>query len=281
QIEFSEKWRGLLGVRFDRYRQDMNATRLNNGRFRDTSSQQTQRAATPRIGVLYQATPEVGLFANASKSFKPNGGTDMAGKAFDPEEGRGYEAGVKLDLLDGRLGMTLAAFHLKKKNVLTADPSNPGYQQTAGEARSQGFDLQFSGQLTEQLRLIGAYAYIDAEVTKDENIARGSRLLNVPKHSGSLMGVYEFREGWLHGADAGAAVNYVGERAGDSSDSGFELPAYTTVDLLAHYPLASNATLGVNVNNLFDRRYYERSYNNVWVAPGEPRNLTMSLTLNY
>ncbi|MEZ1376884.1 TonB-dependent receptor, partial [Enterobacter hormaechei] len=84
--------------------------------------------------------------------------------------------------------MTLAAFHLKKKNVLTADPSNPGYQQTAGEARSQGFDLQFSGQLTEQLRLIGAYAYIDAEVTKDENIARGSRLLNVPKHSGSLMG---------------------------------------------------------------------------------------------
>ncbi|MCR3786186.1 pseudopaline transport outer membrane protein CntO, partial [Pseudomonas aeruginosa] len=116
QIEFSEKWRGLLGVRFDRYRQDMNATRLNNGRFRDTSSQQTQRAATPRIGVLYQATPEVGLFANASKSFKPNGGTDMAGKAFDPEEGRGYEAGVKLDLLDGRLGMTLAAFHLKKKN---------------------------------------------------------------------------------------------------------------------------------------------------------------------
>ncbi len=171
---------------------------------------------------------------------------------------------MKLDLLDGRLGMTLAAFHLKKKNVLTADLSNPGYQQTAGEARSQGFDLQFSGQLTEQLRLIGAYAYIDAEVTKDENIARGSRLLNVPKHSGSLMGVYEFREGWLHGADAGAAVNYVGERAGDSSDSGFELPAYTTVDLLAHYPLASNATLGVNVNNLFDRRYYERSYNNVW-----------------
>ena len=155
--------------------------------------------------------------------------------------------------------------------MLTADPSNPGYQQTAGEARSQGFDLQFSGQLTEQLRLIGAYAYIDAEVTKDENIARGSRLLNVPKHSGSLMGVYEFREGWLHDADAGAAVNYVGERAGDSSDSGFELPAYTTVDLLAHYPLASNATLGVNVNNLFDRRYYERSYNNV-CRPGEPRN---------
>ncbi|MGA4814948.1 hypothetical protein ACPA9J_04360 [Pseudomonas aeruginosa] len=59
----------------------------------------------------------------------------------------------------------------------------------------------------------------------------------------------------------------VGERAGDSSDSGFELPAHTTVDLLAHHPLASNATLGVNVNNLFDRRYYERSYNNVWVAP--------------
>ncbi|MFO5736588.1 TonB-dependent receptor domain-containing protein, partial [Klebsiella pneumoniae] len=70
-------------------------------------------------------------------------------------------------------------------------------KQPRGEARSQGFDLQFSGQLTEQLRLIGAYAYIDAEVTKDENIARGSRLLNVPMHSGSLLCHSGFRDSRL------------------------------------------------------------------------------------
>ncbi|WP_419199035.1 hypothetical protein, partial [Pseudomonas syringae] len=27
-------------------------------------------------------------------------------------------------------------------------------------------------------------------------------------------------------------------------------------------------------------KYYERSYSNYWVAPGEPRNVTVSLTLS-
>ncbi|MGE8459302.1 MAG: hypothetical protein ACN6OY_22290, partial [Pseudomonas alloputida] len=35
-----------------------------------------------------------------------------------------------------------------------------------------------------------------------------------------------------------------------------------------------------NLNNLFDRKYYERSYNSAWVLPGEPRNFSVSLTLS-
>ena len=35
----------------------------------------------------------------------------------------------------------------------------------------------------------------------------------------------------------------------------------------------------MNLNNVFDRKYYERSYNSVWVLPGEPRNLNFNLSL--
>ena len=38
--------------------------------------------------------------------------------------------------------------------------------------------------------------------------------------------------------------------------------------------------MGLNLNNLFDRKYYERSYNSAWVLPGEPRNVSVSLTLS-
>lgn len=276
QMRFSEKLFGVIGARYDHYEH-----RLDN-EVAGTRAEQTHEKVTPRIGALYQLTPEVGVFANASQSFKPNTGAPRpgTGTSFDPEEGVGYEAGFKFDLLDSRLGLTIAAFHLTKENVLTADPTDATYQIAAGEVRSRGIDLQLTGQLTDELRVIGAYAYVDAEVTEDNTLARGSRLLNVPEHSGSVLGVYEFLDGTLRGLELGGGVNYVGDRSGNVADSGFELPAYTTVDLLARYKATQDLTLGVNLNNAFDRTYYERSYSNVWVMPGEPRNLSLSLSLN-
>ena len=276
QMRLSEKLFGVIGARYDHYEH-----RLDN-EVTGTRTEQTHEKITPRIGALYQLTPEVGVFANASQSFKPNTGAPRpgTGTSFDPEEGVGYEAGFKFDLLDSRLGMTVAAFHLTKENVLTADPADSTYQIAAGEVRSRGIDLQLTGQLTDEVRVIGAYAYVDAEVTKDNTLASGSRLLNVPEHSGSLLGVYEFLDGGLKGLELGGGVNYVGDRSGNVADSGFELPGYTTVDLLARYKATQDVTLGVNLNNAFDRTYYERSYSNVWVMPGAPRNLSLSLSLN-
>ncbi|TLX62093.1 TonB-dependent siderophore receptor [Stutzerimonas nosocomialis] len=275
QMRLTDKLFGIVGLRYDHYEQRMD-NEAASPRTRDT---QTHEKVTPRIGALYQLTPEVGVFANASRSFKPNGGVGANETTFDPEEGVGYEAGVKLDLLDSRLGMTIAAFHLTKENVLTADPADSTYQIAAGEVRSKGIDLQLSGQLTDQLRVIGAYAYVDAEVTRDNTLASGSRLLNVPRNSGSLMTVYEFFDHRLQGLEVGGAVNYVGDRLGEAGTD-FELPSYTTVDLLARYRATPSVTLGVNLNNAFDRTYYERSYSHLWVMPGEPRNLSFSVSLS-
>jgi len=274
QIAFSERLRGLIGVRIERFEQTID-NRVNGAR-----SQQNHDAITQRVGLLYQLTPAVALFANTSTSFKPNNGLDRNDRAFDPEQGIGYEAGLKLDLLDDRLSATLAAFHLTKENVLTADPVDASFQAAAGEARSQGFDLQVSGQLSDALRLIGAFAFINAEVTDgDQALPPGSRLLGVAQQSGSLLGVYEFQDGWLHGSDIGAAFNYVGDRSGQAG-SDFSLPAYHTVDLLAHYAFSPRIKVGANLNNLLDEKYYERSYSNLWVMPGEPRNLSVNLTVD-
>lgn len=272
QITFTERLRGLVGVRLEH----LERRALNRGT--GVSQEQENDVATPRAGLLYQLTPEIGLFANASTSFKPNG-IGGQGQLFDPEEGLGYETGLKLDLFDSRLGATLALFQIDKQNVLTADPSTPGESIAAGEARSQGLDLQFSGQLSDAIRMIGAYAYIDAKVTQDNSLPEGSRLLGIPRHSGSLMGVYEFQNGRLKGADIGASANYVGDRSGQAG-SAFELPAYATLDLLAHYQASEQLRVGLNLNNLFDRKYYERAFNSTWVLPGEPRNFSLSLTLD-
>ncbi|QGT81701.1 TonB-dependent siderophore receptor [Pseudomonas coronafaciens] len=272
QIVFTDKLRGMIGARYEHFDQQVDDF------ITKTNPDQRHDAFTQRAGLLYQLTPQVGVFANASTSFKPNNGLDAASKTFDPEEGVGYEAGIKSELFDNRLSTTLAAFHIEKENVLALDPGTDT-NRAVGKARSQGFDLQFTGQVSEAMRVIGAFAYIDAEVTKgDRAIPTGSRILGVAKHSGSLLSVYEFQEGLLRGSDIGAAYTYVGDRSGQSG-TGFELPAYQTVDLLAHYKASDNVTVGLNLNNIFDEKYYERSFSNYWVAPGEPRNFTVSLTL--
>ena len=272
QILFTDTLRGMLGARLERFEQGID------DHTRNTTNRQQHDALTQRAGLLYQLTPEIGLFANASTSFKPNNGLDAAGRSFDPEEGVGHEIGIKSELFDDRLSSTLAAFHIEKKNVLALDPGTDT-SRAMGKARSQGFDLQVAGQVTDAVRVIGAFAYIDAEVTEgDKVIPTGSRILGVAKHSGSLLGVYAFKDGRLRGSDLGAAFTYVGDRSGEAG-SDFELPAYHTVDLLAHYKASDNVTVGLNLNNVFDEKYFERSYSNYWVNPGEPRNFTVSLTL--
>ncbi|GLK89200.1 TonB-dependent siderophore receptor [Pseudomonas turukhanskensis] len=270
QIVFNGRWRGLLGVRLERVEQRA----LN--RTSSVDNLQKKDVATPRAGLLYQLTPEVGVFANASTSFKPNT-LGNQGQVYKPEKGIGYETGLKLDLFDGRLGATVALFHIDKENVLTTDAN--GDSIAAGKARSQGLDMQLAGQFSDAIRVIGAYAYIDAEVTKDNVIPEGSDLLGIARNSASLMAVYEFQAGELRGSDIGIAGNYVGDRSGQTGTR-FELPAYSTVDLLAHYNVSDTARIGLNLNNLFDRKYYERAHNSTWVLPGEPRNLSVSLTLS-
>lgn len=273
QIVFSEKLRGLVGARFEHVEQEIDDYTTN------ASTEQRHDEVTYRTGLLYQLTPEVGVFANASTSFKPNNGLDAGGKAFDPEEGIGYEVGFKIELFDDRLSATIAAFHIEKENVLALDPSTDS-SRAIGKARSQGMDIQLAGQLSDCVRVIGAFAYIDAEVTKgDANIPTGSSLLGVAKRSGSVLAVYEFQDGVLRGSDIGAAYSYVGDRSGEAGTD-FELGAYQTVDLLAHYKASENLTVGLNLNNIFDENYYERSYSSYWVAPGAPRNFSLSLSLN-
>ncbi|MGY2291408.1 TonB-dependent siderophore receptor [Pseudomonas sp. SDO528_S397] len=274
QIIFTDRLRGMLGARLERFEQHTDDYARDHAK-----SRQTHDAFTQRAGLLYQLTPQVGVFANVSTSFKPNNGLDAGGQSFKPEEGVGYEAGLKSELFDDRLSATLAAFHIEKENVLALDPATDTHR-AMGKARSQGLDLQLAGQVTDALRVIGAFAYIDAEVTKgDKNIPTGSRILGVAKRSASLLGVYAFQDGLLRGSDVGAAFTYVGDRSGEAGQS-FELPAYHTLDLLAHYKASDTVTVGLNLNNLFDEKYYERSYSNYWITPGEPRNFTVSLTLN-
>lgn len=61
----------------------------------------------------------------------------------------------------------------------------------AGEVRSRGLELDVAGRLTANWRLNASLVFNDVEITRDNTLEVGGRLLNVPKVNGSVLAVYE------------------------------------------------------------------------------------------
>lgn len=276
QIALTERLKAQVGARLERFEQ-----RYDNKLTPAGSWDQAHNAVSPRFGLIYDLTEELAVYANTSRSFKPNRGADRSSQAFDPEKGIAHEVGIKYELPEHDLSITAALFHITKENVLTSDPLDSNYQVAAGEARSRGFDISVAGNITPQWRVIGGYAYVDAEVTESSSASMpvGTRLANVPRHSFNLLDTYEFAEGPLAGLGVGMGVKYVGDRKGGASTTAFDMDAYTTVDLLAYYPLTERVRLNLNLNNVFDEEYEERAWGNIWAYPGAPRTLQAGISV--
>ena len=282
-VKLGEQWRVMAGLRADNYDQSLQ------NRITTTTTTQSPSAVSPRLGVSWLPSAGWTVYANAGKSFRPNTGSDAAGNAFDPEKARAFELGAKWESADQRLGATAALFDITKRNVLTSDPVNAGYSAAAGEVRSRGLELDVAGRLTANWRLNASLVFNDVEITRDNTLEVGGRLLNVPKVNGSVLAVYEdaLANGQRYGV--GGGVTYMGKRLGqartqaeaNAGTAAFDLPSYTTAKLLAYWRLSPTINLTLDVDNLFDKVHYTSSYSRVWVTPGALRTVTVGLQAKF
>ncbi|WP_426385482.1 TonB-dependent siderophore receptor [Pseudomonas brassicacearum] len=277
QVALTERLKLLAGARFERFEHEYESFVPQNPPG-SRNWNVTDSAVTPRLGVIYDLTDTVAVYANTARSFKPNSGASREGGGFKPEEGKSYEMGVKWEALDRQLSVDAAVYQIEKRNVLTTDPVDSTFSVAAGEVRSRGFDLNVAGNLTPEWRVIGGYAYVDAEVTKDINIPSGTRLLNVPKNTFSLLNVYEFQDGGLKGLGLGVGAKYVDERAGQTAANAFSMDSYTVVDLLGYYKVNERIRLNLDLKNLFDADYEEGAFGNVYAYPGAPRTVQAGIS---
>ena len=270
QIDLSQQWKALLGVRRDGYRQ-----RITNALLAGRVNEQRIEATSPRAGLVYQPTRQVSLYVSAAKSFRPNSGISIANESFPAESSRAYEAGVKFDTPDGKLSSTLAVYSIKKENVLTVNPVDNNFSLAAGEVGSKGVELDVAGEVARKLQLSFSYAYTDATILRDNVLAVGGTVANVPKQSANLLLVREFKVLGKR-ASLGGGLNYVGERNGDVAISrSFVLPAYTTAKLVSSFDATRQLRLSLDIDNLFDKVYYPSAYQQTWVAPGDERRVTL------
>lgn len=276
QIELTERLQFRLGARYD----DFSLRTENN--ITDTISDRSDGRISPQVGIVYEVSKPITLYAAYNEGFRANIGTDVSGVIFDPETSRSIEAGVKLVLLNGGITGTFTMFQLDKDNVLASDINNPGFSVAIGEARSRGIELDLNGRLPGDFEFLLSYAYVDAESRSsvlDPNfsfvIEPGDPLINIPDHTLNAQVSKRFdldsREAML-----GAGVQHVGERLG-ATGTNFFLPDHTLFRVFGEVELLDGVMLNGSVTNLFDTDWYANSYSSLWVIPGAPRTATVSL----
>ena len=208
QIDLRDNLHLLVGGRYDDAK-----LKFDGGEGSDFFVKAHDTDFTPRVGLVYQPLDWLSLYGSYVESFGSANAFSVSrdGKALDPETATQYEGGLKANLLDGKLFATLAFYELTKENIAQTDPLDPAFSILTGEARSRGIEWDVSGELTPALSLIASYAYTDTKITEDNSGNEGNRLLNSPRHSGSVWGVYSFDQGLLQGLKLGAGVFAVGE----------------------------------------------------------------------
>ncbi|QCI12574.1 TonB-dependent siderophore receptor [Pseudomonas putida] len=275
QVALTERLKALVGVRLERFEHHYE-NYLPGAQGWDAAD----NAVTPRFGLIYDLTDTVAVYANTARSFKPNSGASRLNQGFDPEKGKSYELGVKWQALDRQLAIDAAIYHIVKENVLTVDPADDAYKIAAGEVRSRGLDINIAGNLTPAWRVIGGYAYVDAEVTQDTTLAKGTRLANIPRNSFSLLNTYEFQDGLAKGLGLGVGVKYVDDRAGQTATSTYDMDSYSVVDLLSFYKVNEHVRLNLDVKNVFNKGYDEGAFN-TYVYPGAPRTVQAGVSYTF
>lgn len=252
----------------------------------DFEGERQDSAFTGRVGALYKLTPWLSPYVSVSQSFNPVSPFTLGNVA--PTEGFQVEGGFKLSFFQERLTATVAAYEVTKSNVPISDPSNPGFSINGGELRSRGFEIDIAGEIAPGLQLVAAYAYTDTEVLKSDSLPIGSRFRNVPLHSGSVWLRYDFAaDATLAGFGFGAGVFGATDRLGDNAGS-FELDGFLIADAAFWYrdtiTVAGKPTpikAQINVQNLFDREYYESSSGTASVFPGAPLTVLGSFRLRF
>ncbi|WP_310426605.1 TonB-dependent siderophore receptor [Chamaesiphon sp. VAR_48_metabat_135_sub] len=256
QVEVVKNLKLLAGVRYDTLSQDnINIPGVGTD---PGETSLTASAITPRLGLLYQFNNRLSAYGSYSQSFTPNSGTTVSGAALEPQRGKGYEIGVKSDLIDGKLFATLAYFDISKQNVPLTDPDNPLFSIASGEQRSRGIEFDIAGEPAPGLKLVASYAYTDAKVSADlDPTLVGKKLFGVPEHAASFWTTYELQQGQMKGLGFGAGLNFKGDRQGDLENT-YLMGSYLTADAAIFYK-KDDWRFGLNFKNISDAKYVESS----------------------
>ena len=283
---------------------------------KDDYNKIVNNAFSYRTGLVYLPVEEVSIFGSLSSFFKPirtfyNANTiyiDGGGNTFIPEQNKeifkpetGYQAEVGVKYApSSRLSLSANAFHILRKNStqnlgsFKVEEASEMVQKTitgqVGRVASTGFDVEVAYNPLAELSLNAGYSYTYSRVLenatiKDESLTeyipegtanKGKRLPYIPQSTFFAMADYTIPRGIFKDLGALLSVNFMDETYRDAANEK-TFDAHWLTDVALYYKLKNNVRLSLNVNNLFNKSYYNQALGDQLV-PSMPRNFQVSIT---
>lgn len=270
QIALTDALDLVLGLRYNKFEFDVRDVE-NDDDVVDTDSE-----VSPRVGLIFDATENMSLYAAYSESMTARNDeqyADIKGDdaLTDANTFENLEAGINLKLSD-RISLNAAVFKLTavKPDWISADET------IMRESEVTGFELQVIGSLMDGLYTTASYASLDAETNLSGTIVPSQE---APENMFSIWNNYLVNDKF----SMSLGVIYQDSSIIDHDDSSPRafLPDYTRVDAGAAYALSDNTRLQVRVENLFDEVYFPNAHDTHQATVGAPVNAMFTITSSF
>lgn len=193
--QLAPRWSLTAGARYSKVNFDSDDKYLADGQ--DDSGSVRYDETTPALGLSYQWTPTVSVYAAVGKGFETPTAQELAyrpngsGLNLDLRPSTADNAEVGFKLRRDRTQIDVALFHARVDDeIVTGEPQLNTDRSTyanAGKSTRRGLELSVEQQLASSLTGYLAYTWLDARfdryINGNGDDLAGNRLPGVPRHS--------------------------------------------------------------------------------------------------
>ncbi|UTW46236.1 TonB-dependent siderophore receptor [bacterium SCSIO 12696] len=272
QIEVSEQFDILLGLRYDSFDIEVNNVDPTSSSFGVRN--RTDNEVSPRAGLIYKPQENVSLYASYSESFLPRSGEQFANingsnDALDPNTFSNREIGLKWDFAEG-LSLTAALFENEQSSPQVAD-NDPSTLDVI-DSVIEGLELQLAGRVTDYWTLSANYSNLDGVIINRSG-STGLTPRELPENTFSVWNTFQVSD--VFGFGIGAT--YQDDSFINNGNTAL-LPSYTRVDASFYYDLSDDLRVQLNIENLTDELYFPNSHSTHQATVGAPINAMFTVT---
>ena len=265
------KWKLLFSLREEFYKGDDVG---------DSSRDLAEALFLPRVGLVYEITPNISAFATYNKgfdAFEAATSTEIFTSPFKPQISNLLEAGLKGNFFHDKFSASMSVYQLTLLNVAVSanNISNPNLYVQQGQNQSKGIETEAAGYILPNLSITLSYAYCLAQVTESKVASQvGTRVENAPLNSSNTWIKYAFVHGAVKGLGIAAGHTQVSSRY--TLDPAYILPGYVIFNAGLYYNI-KQLSFSAYLNNITNTTYWPGAYNNVNKWPGRPRNIMLGI----
>ena len=306
-ISITKKLKLLAGVRWSYQHTEKTKSTypLKNDSIAYNGKFQVVKAFSPRVGLVYQPTEKMSLFASYANSFTPNAASasDRNGNPLKPSIIDQFEVGIKNDFFEKKLSANLTLYHIINNNFAVIDPmfdengnatnTNTNIKMLAGQTISQGIEVDIQGRPVEGLFVVAGYSYNNMFYSRTNkgngSFVEGQRLVNTPQHTANASAFYTVGNGTLKNLKFGFVYNYTGDRVvgwndtyqanGSILNRSFGVKGFNTIDASVGYTYKKVSVLAklANITNTYNYYVHE----NYSINPIPPRSFVATVSYKF